>query len=573
MASKIRACGIALATVLLSGSVPSTQTARAGFVWDARAVEHLYNRAGFGASPAEIEAGVAMGQAALVDKLVTPRPDVEPFFWERIDVPNPREMKDLSPDEIKERQKEFREKDKKQLQEYTGWWLQRMSSSDDPLRERMVLFWHGFFTSSIEEVKRGWFLIRQNQLVREKALGSYADLLSAMMRDPAMLTYLDNQVNRKGNPNENLARELMELFSLGVGNYTETDVKEAARALTGRGISREGDYEFHPKLHDDGKKTVLGVTGKLDGDALVAAILKHEACPRWVAKRLLAYFEGVAPKPERISEYAAFLRKNDFQLQPFLKKLFLDPAFYRDEVVGARVQGPIDFMVGLSRRLGTPVPPFVLGGGAALLGQRLFSPPSVKGWEEGEAWISTASLMQRGNLAGFVLGVVKVEDVMSQSDLDLPETSDPAATPMETKGGNPETKGEPKSETKPETKETPPPAKAKGGGKGGAKAGAQALQVLRRAEASGWAPTINFSSRMIKVGAKTDAEIADRMLDDVLAIHAPNDTRARMRAFVAHEREGLGVPEGNLLDGGAAAERVLRRLAHLILSLPEAQLE
>lgn len=555
MADKIRACGTAVAIVLLSGTAaPSTQAARPGFVWDARAVEHLYNRAGFGARPAEIETGVAMGQAALVEQLVSKRVDVEPFFWERIDVPNPREMRDLPPDEIKQRQREFREKDRKQLLEYTAWWLDRMSSGEDPLRERMVLFWHGFFTSSIEEVKRGWFLIRQNQLVREKALGSYSDLLSAMLRDPAMLTYLDNQVNRKGNPNENLARELMELFSLGVGNYTETDVKEAARALTGRGISREGDYEFHPRLHDDGKKTVLGVTGKLDGDALVAAILKQDACPKWIAKRLITYFEGVPPKPERISEYAAFLRKNDFQLQPFLKKLFLDPAFYRDEVVGARVQGPIDFMVGLSRRLGTRVPPVVLGGGAAILGQRLFSPPSVKGWEEGEAWITTASLMQRGNLAGFVLGVVKVEDVMSETDLDLPVASDPATPPMETDG---------------ETKTSPPPLKGKGGGQ----PGAQALQALRRAEASGWAPTINFSSRMSRTGAKTDAEIADRMLDDVLAIRAPDDTRARMRAFLTHEREGLGVADGNLLDGGAAAERVLRRLAHLILSLPEAQLE
>jgi uncharacterized protein (DUF1800 family) len=556
MAEKKWAFGVAVAAVLLSGTAaPLQQTAHTGFVWDARAVEHLYNRAGFGARPDEIEAGVAMGQAALVEQLVSKRIEVEPFFWERIDLPNPREMRELSPDEIKERQKEFREKDRKQLLEYTGWWLDRMASGDDPLRERMVLFWHGFFTSSIEEVKRGWFLIRQNQLVREKAIGSYSDLLSAMMRDPAMLTYLDNQVNRKGNPNENLARELMELFSLGVGNYTETDVKEAARALTGRGISREGDYEFHPRLHDDGKKTVLGVTGKLDGDGLVAAILKQDACPRWLAKRLITYFEGVAPKPERLAEYAAFLRKNDFQLQPFLRKLFQDPAFYRDEVVGARVQGPIDFMVGLSRRLGTHVPPVVLGGGAAILGQRLFSPPNVKGWEEGEAWITTASLMQRGNLAGFVLGVVKVEDVMSQSDLDLPMADDP---PMETNG-----------ETNGETKEPPPSAKNKGVGR----PGAQALQVLRRAEASGWSPTINFSARMTKAGARTDAEIANRMLDDVLAIRAPDDTRARMRAFLAHEREGLGVADGKLLEGTAASERVLRRLAHLILSLPEAQLE
>ena len=535
--------------------------------WDARAVRHLYNRAGFGARPADIDAGVAMGQAALVEKLVTQRADVEPFFWEKIEGPEPREMKDLPKEERQEKQKEFREKDRRQLQEYTAWWLERMTSGEDPLRERMVLFWHGFFTSSIEEVKRGWSLIRQNQLVREKALGSYAELLSSMLRDPAMLAYLDNQVNRKGNPNENLARELMELFSLGVGNYTETDVKEAARALTGRGISREGDYEFHPRLHDDGKKTVLGTTDKLDGDGLVAILLKQEACPRWVAKRLITYLEGVAPTPERLSEYASFLKKSNYEMQPFLRKLFLDPAFYRDEVVGARVQGPVDFMVGLSRRLGTRITPLVLGGGSALLGQRLFSPPSVKGWDEGESWITTATLMQRGNLAGFVLGVVKVDDVMSESDLDMPHPADPAET---TGNGEPMHEG---TDAPPAagsaTKDEPKPKKGKGGGQ----PGGQAMQALRRAEAAGWSASINFGSRMAKAGAKTDAEIADRMLDELLAIRAPDDTRARMRAFLAHEREGLHAADGALLDAGGEGERVLRRLAHLILSLPEAQLE
>jgi uncharacterized protein (DUF1800 family) len=298
----------------------SSHVARSTFAWDARAVEHLYNRAGFGARPSEIKAGVAIGQAALVEQLVSQRVDVDPFFWDKTDAPDPREMRDLPAEERQQKLREFREKDRRQLIEYSGWWLDRMASGEDPLRERMVLFWHGFFTSSVEEVQRSWLLVRQNQLVREKALGSYAELLSAMLRDPAMLTYLDNQVNRRGNPNENLARELMELFSLGVGNYTEKDVQEAARALTGRGISRGGEYEFHPRLHDDGKKTVLGVTGKLDGDGLVAILLKQDACPRWVAKRLLAYFEGVEPSPERLADYAAFLRKSDYQLQPFLRR-------------------------------------------------------------------------------------------------------------------------------------------------------------------------------------------------------------------------------------------------------------
>ena len=575
-----------------SASTPSTTP------WNARAVEHLYNRAGFGARPSEIEAGVAMGQAALVEKLVSERVDVEPFFWEKIEAPDREVLAKLSQPEKAERVQMARESDRRQLLEYTGWWFERMASGEDPLRERMVLFWHGFFTSSFDEVKRSWLLIRQNELVRREALGSYARLLQGMVRDPGLLTYLDNQVNKKGNPNENFARELMELFSLGVGHYTEDDVKEAARALTGRGVSRQGDYEFHPKQHDPAEKTVLGTTGKIDGEDLVKILLEQPACSRWVAKKLITYFEGVEPTEPRLASYAASLRESEYRLQPFLRRLFLDPEFYRDEVVGSRVQGPVEFMVGLSRRLGTRVSPVVLASGATLLGQRVFFPPSVKGWDEGEAWITTSTLMQRGNLAGFVLGIVKVDDVLSDADMEeAAVASEPPASPetME-EGMNESMKGsgagdDSMQETKP-VADAPKPV-ANPAPKGARKPGAAraqpekvpaklklgngagrdvALQVLRRAEVAGWTTKINFSARMAKAGVRTDAQIADRMLDDLLGIDAPADTRARMREFLAREREALNVQDGKLLDAGAGAEHVLRRLAHLVLSMPEAQL-
>jgi len=144
-------------------------------------------------------------------------------------------------------------------------------------------------------VKRSYPMLQQNQLLRTNALGSYSDLLYGIAKDPAMLIFLNNNSNRKGNPNENLARELMELFSLGVGNYSEADIKEAARALTGRSTTREGKYEYRERLHDDGEKTVLGVKGKLDGDGLVKVILQQDACPRYIARKLITYFEGVEP--------------------------------------------------------------------------------------------------------------------------------------------------------------------------------------------------------------------------------------------------------------------------------------
>jgi uncharacterized protein (DUF1800 family) len=568
---------------------------RGHVAWDARAVEHLLNRAGFGARPSEIQDGVKLGQAALVEKLVTQRADVEPFFIDDIQIPDGPELKDLSKEERQKKIQEYREKDRKQMLDYVGWWFDRMASGEDPLREKMVLFWHGFFTTSAEDVKRGVEVLRQNQFVREHALGSYADLLSGIARDPAMLVYLNNNVNRKGNPNENLAREIMELFSLGVGNYSEKDIKEAARALTGRGVSKDGEYEFHPNQHDTGEKTVLGSTGKLDGDDLVKILLHQDACSAYVARKLITWFEGVEPKPERLKEYASFLHAQNYQLQPFLRKLFMDPAFYRDEIVGARVQSPVEYMVGTSRRLGMRTPAVILGSGAALLGQRLFAPPSVKGWDEGEAWITTASLMQRGNMAGMMLGVVKLDDVFSQNDLEeaAPRTrSDDDDRMMR----GDDDKNAPKDGDKKDARADgdKKDARPDGGGKGDTKDGdgdkttpakrpvrpankrggsGFAYQALRRVEATGWRPALNFSARMMKDNANTDAEIVDRMLDDLLAIQAPSDTRDKMRDFLAKERTRLKEPDGHLLDAGTEAEHVLRRLAHLILSLPEAQLE
>src|SRR5258707_11922983 len=176
-------------------------------------------------------------------------------------------------------------------------------------------------------------------------------MLAGMPKDPALLTYLDNQVNKKGNPNENLARELLELFSLGIGNYQEQDIKEIARALTGRGVDGHGLYSYNKGAHDDGEKSFLGEKGKFDGDDVVRIVLAQGACPRYVARRILAYLEGAEPAKERLAEYAAFLRAQNYELRPFLKKLFLDPAFYREEILGARVQGPVEFLVGMSRRL------------------------------------------------------------------------------------------------------------------------------------------------------------------------------------------------------------------------------
>jgi uncharacterized protein (DUF1800 family) len=577
---------VLMSALLGGGDAPATSTAvkpaaptrtapvrNLGFTWDARAAEHLLNRAAFGARPDEIAQAVADGPEAVVDRLLTQRSVGEAPFFEPIQEPLPRELKELSDEDQKKVKREANEKDRRQLLEYMGWWIDSMARGDDPLLDRMTLFWHGLLTSSIEQVKRSYPMLQQNQLLRANALGSYSDLLYGIAKDPAMLIFLNNNSNRKGNPNENLARELMELFSLGVGNYSEEDIKEAARALTGRSTTREGNYEYRARQHDDGDKTVLGVKGKLDGDGLVKVLLQQDACPRYVARKIITYFEGVEPDKARLEQYATFLRHNDFKIQPFLRKLFLDPAFYRDEIVGARVQSPIEYMVSTSRRLGARVPAAILGSGAALLGQRLFAPPSVKGWDEGLAWITTSSLMQRGNLAGMMLGIVTMDDVLDQADMlasaadpNAPDPGDGAMKPGATKDGPSDSPMKPQEPMSREKREELA-KRLKSGKKGGF-----AYEALRRAEQSGWAPAINFTARMKKLGLTTDAEIVDRMLDDLLAIQPPQETRAKMLEFLANERIQMSVRDGHLLGAGPDSERILRRVAHLILSLPEGQL-
>jgi uncharacterized protein (DUF1800 family) len=530
-------------------SIAARAHAQSAITWDARHAEHLLNRAGFGARRGEIEAAVAQGQAALVKELVEQRADVDPVLIQRPEEPSRREQRELGAEERQKMQAAVRERNRRQLLEYSAWSVQRMLSGEDPLEERMTLFWHGLFTSSSDRVERSCMILQQDQLIRSEALGNYGRLLAGMLKDPALLTYLDNQVNKKGNPNENLARELLELFSLGVGNYTESDIKEIARALTGRTTDAHNFYAYTKGTHDDGEKSFLGEKGKFDGDDVVRIVLAQEACPRYVARRILTYLEGAEPSKERLDEYAAYLRAQDFEIKPFLTKLFLDPAFYREEILGARVLGPVEFMVGMSRRLGLDTPPLVVAAGASLLGQRVFAPPNVKGWDEGEAWITTATLMQRGNLAGLLLGVVQIDDVIRADDADLDEPGMGDDAPMQ---------------------KMRKPLDKQAGMKG---AGSLAYQALRRVQDAGWAPNLNFSARLARAGAKSDAEIVGSMLDDLLAVPAPADTRERLESFLAGERVLLDRKNGHLLEAGFDAELVLRRLAHLVLSLPEAQLD
>ena len=547
----------------LAAPLAAQEPAATDVEWDARKAEHLFNRAGFGARPAEISYALRIGHAATVEVLLAGSPvEQEPFFLDLPHRPTRAEKVGMTDEERRELRSEIRSQDREQLFHFAAWWIDQMIDGPHPLRERMVLFWHGHFTSSYRDVKEGGAMILQNETFREHALGNFGDLTRAIVRDPAMILYLDNDSNRKGNPNENLARELMELFTLGEGNYTEEDVKEAARALTGWRVSYPDGAYFSSARHDRGTKSVLGESGRFGADELVDLLLDQPACSRWIAGNLLAHFEGREPSQERLEAYAALLADGDFELEPFLRELFLDPEFYSDEVAQNRISSPLEYLVGICRRLGLRPPARLIWLAGGQLGQRLFEPPNVKGWEGGRAWVTTSTFLQRGNFAGMLLGVVKLDDVLAAEPPVLEE--DPelmAGDEMVDMTGASEL-----SMMDPDQMDGSYALNRKVLG-----SDLSGFKRMLRGTYSYW-PRINLTARCRRLGAETDAEVVDAMCDELLAVEVSRAGRAALLDFIAGERAQLELPDGALLESGSHGEHVLRRLAHLICSLPEAQL-
>ncbi|MCI0341338.1 MAG: DUF1800 domain-containing protein [Planctomycetales bacterium] len=378
--------------------------------WTEAAAAHLLRRAGFGGTPADVAALHARGLRGAVDWLVGPSGGGEgdagalpPFKATVTEHPSKDEMMALSDEERKERVKEYRRDDQRQLMALRAWWLDRMVRTPRPLEERMTLFWHGHFCSGHRDVKDSYAMHLQNETLRRHALGNFGALCRAIARDPAMLEYLDNRVNRRQHPNENFARELMELFTLGVGNYGEADIQEAARAFTG--WTCEGTrFVERRRWHDPGEKTVLGQNGRWDGDDVIRILLEQPVCAIFLATKLFRHFGHEAPPGDVVRGLAETLRKSGYEIRPLLRRLFLSREFYAPRSVGTRVKSPVDMAVSLARAMawdGLPVPAgMLLSRAAGQLGEELFEPPNVKGWPGGRDWIGTATLFGRYNLAG-----------------------------------------------------------------------------------------------------------------------------------------------------------------------------
>lgn len=381
--------------------------------WNYETAAHLLNRAGFGGNPAQIEALRRRGLAGAVNHLLAfsnrtvPRPAfVKPGVEKK---PDRKRFKKLSPEQRKKIRKAERLKNRSQLQELRVWWMQQMLAGRYPLREKLTLFWHGHFATSFRKVKSSYAMYLQNQTFRKNAAGNFENLVTAIIRDPAMLHYLDNHRNFRGKPNENMARELMELFTLGEGNYSEEDIRNSARALTGWSIAKDKvAFQFNQRRHDAGQKIFFNESGNFSGDDIVRIILKQPATSDFISKKIWTFFAYENPSHSLTKKLAESFRKNKLEIKPLLREIFMSQEFYGKRSHRTQIKGPVHFLVQTTKQLETKLPePKISQNVLRLLGQELFAPPNVKGWDGGFSWISASTINDRRSLVHFLVAGTK----------------------------------------------------------------------------------------------------------------------------------------------------------------------
>jgi uncharacterized protein (DUF1800 family) len=379
--------------------------------WNEKTATHLLNRAGFGGTPAAIEAVHQRGLSAAVrDLLEIPAEAARPSppAWAK-----PRNIRELrtsaraedDPARRQEKMRQLRMMEGENTLDLRRWWLERMSNGPAPLLEKMTLFWHGHFATSIQKVKDAYWMWLQNDTLRQNAFGNFASLTKKISHDPAMMIYLDLQQSRQEHPNENWARELMELFTVGIGNYTEQDIREAARAFTGYRLDMTTQqFRFAPFQQDKSPKTFMGKTGPFSGDDIIDLLVRQPACAAFIGRKLLRFFVEDDPSAATVEAMANTIRAHDFEMKPVLQELFCSAEFYADRVMRSQIKSPVQFLVQTTRMLEAPLPPpAVAQNGMRQMGQILFAPPNVKGWDGGKSWISTSTLLFRYNFANYLI--------------------------------------------------------------------------------------------------------------------------------------------------------------------------
>ena len=402
--------------------------------WNYARAAHLLERAGFGTTPDEIERVAAMTPQQAVDSLIDYEridnsaltrfdesgiwdPGMDPFPPSRAEaVRLARERGEglgekVLPPGAQRRLQPVVDKffysltaNSIETQRLALWWANRMLTTRRPLEEKLTLFWHGHFATGQNKVRDYRMMLQQNLMFRANASGRFRDLLVGLLKDPAMLVFLDNGENIKSHPNENFGRELLELFTMGVGNYSERDVREAARAFTGW-TNDVLAFKLNVEQHDAGEKTFLGRTGRLGGEEIIDTILAHPVTAEFVAAKLYHFFVREDVSPEVRAGLGRTFRDGGYQVKPLLRRIFLSKDFYSAPSIGTQIKSPVHLVVSTYRKLGLSEVPTIpdFGRMTGALGQTLFDPPNVAGWAGGRTWITPSTLVERGNLFRGVL--------------------------------------------------------------------------------------------------------------------------------------------------------------------------
>lgn len=316
----------------------------------------------------------------------------------------------------KEQRQQIQKQSREDIRKLNLKWLDEMATTSNPLREKMSLFWHGHFACREQNIFHQQNLL---QTIRSNALGSFKDLLFAVSKSAAMISFLNNQQNKKQHPNENFAREVMELFTLGRGNYTEQDIKEAARAFTGWGFNIKGDFVFRKFQHDDGSKTVLNKTGNFDGDDVLNILLEQKQTAKYITQKIYKYFVNDIVDKDKVDWLSKRFFNSNYNIAELMRDIFNSDWFYDEKNIGAKIKSPIELLVGIRRQLDIqlekPDVQLVLQNA---LGQVLFNPPNVAGWPGGKNWIDSSSLMLRMQIPRLIKNNEEV-NVATKSDDDV----------------------------------------------------------------------------------------------------------------------------------------------------------
>jgi uncharacterized protein (DUF1800 family) len=379
-------------------------------------IQHLYWRIGFGTLPTELELLSKKSKKEVVENLFETSKKVTPL---KVDTTDLEVLMMGSYDMMKDNKKQIQKLSREKILALNVAWVDRLSNAEELLREKMTLFWANHFVCEDNN-----FIFTQNfhNTLRKHALGNFKDFVVAISKEAAMTKYLNTKQNKKQKPNENFARELMELFTLGVGHYTEQDIKESARAFTGYGHDFQGDFSFRKRQHDEGNKTFFGKTGSFTGDDIINIILENKQCANYICGKLYRYFVNDTINENHVKAMAAVFYK-DYNIEKLMRFTLLSDWFYDDKNIGTKIKSPIEFLVGLK----TVVPVNFkdekqLLYMQKLLGQMLLNPPNVAGWKGGRSWIDSNTIVLRLKLPSLILNngyISKVKEGASDAGIDI----------------------------------------------------------------------------------------------------------------------------------------------------------